>query len=154
MQSWRKGWKIGGTSNNSKITYLTFNLGKETIYYIHTHHFYQKILMARIDFMKLAHLICSLTTNSKLCTVYLFTFRLHTNSLYAVYNRSVIWRPCATLGNCPSLNTQSCNRRPLCSTFTFENVRSPKNQFYSKKNSKKKFKRKKYILCNFLLRLL
>ena len=27
---------------------------------------------------------------------------------------------------CPSLNTQSCNKRPLCSTFTFENVRSPK----------------------------
>ena len=25
----------------------------------------------------------------------------------------------------PSLNTQSCNRRPLCSTFIFENVRSP-----------------------------
>ena len=25
---------------------------------------------------------------------------------------------------CPSLNTQSCNRRPFSSTFTFENVRS------------------------------
>ena len=38
----------------------------------------------------------------------------------------------------PSLNTQSCNRRPLCSTFTFENVGSPKKtQFYSKKVLKK-----------------
>ena len=35
--------------------------------------------------------------------------------------------------NHPSLNTQSCNRRPLCSTFTFENVCSPKNQFYSER---------------------
>ena len=38
----------------------------------------------------------------------------------------------------PSLNTQSCNRRPLCSSFTFENVRSPKKtQFYSKKKQRK-----------------
>ena len=30
----------------------------------------------------------------------------------------------ATFGNQPSLNAQSCNTRPLYSTFTFENVRS------------------------------
>jgi hypothetical protein len=31
----------------------------------------------------------------------------------------------------PSLNTQSCIRRPLCSTFRFENPRSPeKNEFF------------------------
>ena len=34
----------------------------------------------------------------------------------------------------PSINTQSYNRRPLCSTFTFENLRSPKkNGFIPKK---------------------
>ena len=35
----------------------------------------------------------------------------------------------------PSLNTQSCNRRPLCSTFIFENVRSPKKPAFSKKKN-------------------
>ena len=41
----------------------------------------------------------------------------------------------------PSLNTQCCNRRPLCSTFTFENVSSTiKTSFL--------------ILCNFLMRTL
>ena len=40
--------------------------------------------------------------------------------------------------NCkPSLNTQSCNRRPLCSTFTFENVRSPRNTVLFQKNETK-----------------
>ena len=108
-----------------KTRLSNFQFGKETICYIHTDHFLSKFSKARIDFIKLTHLIGSLTTNRELCTVYLFTFRLHTNSLYAVYNRSVIWRPCATLGNCPSLNTQSCHRRPLCSTFTFEKFHSP-----------------------------
>jgi hypothetical protein len=54
----------------------------------------------------------------------------------------------------PSLNTQSCNRRPLCSTFTFENLRSPKkNNFYSKKNSKFSFFFFFFLnlLCNFLV---
>ena len=37
--------------------------------------------------------------------------------------------------NNPSLNTQSCNRRPLCSTFTFENVRSPKKTVLFQNNS-------------------
>ena len=41
-------------------------------------------------------------------------------------------------------NTQSCNRRPLCSTFTFENVCTPKKpSFIPKKDSKE---RKKYII--------
>ena len=31
-----------------------------------------------------------------------------------------------SIGFVPSLNTQSCNRRPLCSTLKFENLRSPK----------------------------
>ena len=30
----------------------------------------------------------------------------------------------------PSLNTQSCNRRPLCSTFTYENLRSRKKYIF------------------------
>ena len=34
----------------------------------------------------------------------------------------------------PSLNTQSCKGRPLCSTFTFENVRSPKEIIIMKKD--------------------
>ena len=35
------------------------------------------------------------------------------------------------LQEAPSLNTQSCIRRPLCSTFRFENLRSPKkNEFF------------------------
>ena len=42
----------------------------------------------------------------------------------------------------PSLNTQSCNRSPLCSTFTFENVRTLK-KFYSKKKILKKLKQNK-----------
>ena len=42
----------------------------------------------------------------------------------------------------PSLNTQSYNRRPLCSAFTFQNVPSPKKtQLYSKKK----------IICSFLV---
>ena len=32
----------------------------------------------------------------------------------------------------PSLNTQSCNRRPLLSTFRFENVHSPKKTIFQK----------------------
>ena len=42
----------------------------------------------------------------------------------------------------PSLNTQSCNRRPLCSTFRFENLRSPKKNRFKIHNYflKKKFK--------------
>ena len=47
----------------------------------------------------------------------------------------------------PSLNTQSCNRRPLCSTFTFENLRSPKkNPVLLKKKFKKNSKKKKIII--------
>ena len=35
----------------------------------------------------------------------------------------------------PSLNTQSCNRRHLCSTFRFENMHSPKKTvLFQKKN--------------------
>ena len=34
----------------------------------------------------------------------------------------------------PSLNTQSYKGRPLCSTFTFENVRSPKEIIMIKKD--------------------
>ena len=41
------------------------------------------------------------------------------------------------LRSSPSLDTQSCNKRPLCSTFTFENVRSPKKTILSKKILKK-----------------
>ena len=37
-------------------------------------------------------------------------------------------------GENPSLNNQSCNRRPLCSTFTFENVSSFIYQKKIKKN--------------------
>ena len=46
-----------------------------------------------------------------------------------------------------SLNTQSCNRRPLSSTFTFENVRSPKKNsiFIPKKISKIKKEKKIYF---------
>ena len=40
----------------------------------------------------------------------------------------------------PSLNTQSCIRRPLCSTLNFENLRSPK---------KKRFKIHYYFFKNF-----
>ena len=91
--------KLGVQVTNTRLS--NFQYGKETIYLLHSYSsVLPKFSMARIDFIKLTHLISSLTTNSKLCTVYLFTFRLHTNSLYAVYNRSVIWRPCATLGNC------------------------------------------------------
>ena len=38
-------------------------------------------------------------------------------------------------------NTQSCNRRPLCSTFTFENLRSPKKTSFIPKKIQKKFKK-------------
>ena len=41
----------------------------------------------------------------------------------------------------PSLNTQSCNRRPLFSTFTFENVRGPKRTVLFQKKFRK-FKEK------------
>ena len=43
-------------------------------------------------------------------------------------------------GENPSLNNQSCNRRPLCSTFTFENVPSPKKTSYIPKKIQKKKK--------------
>ena len=46
----------------------------------------------------------------------------------------------------PSLNTQSCNKRPLCSTFRFENVRSPKKPSFIPQINK--------LLCNFLVRTL
>ena len=57
----------------------------------------------------------------------------------------------------PSLNTQSCNRRPLCSTFRFENMRiSPKKTvfftFLGSENFKKKIVKK--VLCNFSVRTL
>ena len=35
-------------------------------------------------------------------------------------------------GEMPSLNTQSCNRKPSCNKFTFENLRSPKKGFIQK----------------------
>ena len=38
----------------------------------------------------------------------------------------------------PSLNTQSCDRRPLCSTLKFENLHSPKKDL-KKKNLKKEY---------------
>ena len=47
----------------------------------------------------------------------------------------------------PGLKTQSCKRRPLCSTFTFENVHSSKTSFIPKK-----FKKKLNLLFNFLVR--
>ena len=48
-------------------------------------------------------------------------------------------------GETPSLNTQSCNRRPLRSTFKFENLRSPKKpQFYSKKTPYNMQRRRNY----------
>ena len=40
----------------------------------------------------------------------------------------------------PSLNTQSCNKRPLCSTFTSENVRSPKKSNFIQKKIQKRLK--------------
>ena len=52
----------------------------------------------------------------------------------------------------PNLNSQSCNRRPLCSTFTFKNVSSPKKtQFYSQKI---KNNNNNNLSCNFLVRTL
>ena len=45
----------------------------------------------------------------------------------------------------PSLNTQSCNKRPLCSTFTFENVRSPKKPSFIPKVKLKEKKSKKIL---------
>ena len=45
----------------------------------------------------------------------------------------------------PSLNTLSCNRRPLCSTFIFENVSSPKTTVSFQKKQKKS-KKKFYLL--------
>ena len=48
----------------------------------------------------------------------------------------------------PSLNTQSCIRRPLCSTFKFENLRSPpKNDIFLGK----KIQFFLLILCNVLV---
>ena len=62
------------------------------------------------------------------------------------------------LGQTPSLNTQSCIRRPLCSTFRFENLRSPKKneffQLFSTFCGLKKFFFIKVILCNFSVRTL
>ena len=43
----------------------------------------------------------------------------------------------------PSLNTQSCNRRPLGSTFRFENLRSPKKKLKRKNEKISVFKQKK-----------
>ena len=56
----------------------------------------------------------------------------------------------------PSLNTQSCNRRPLCSTFTFENLRSPKKTSFIPIKNQKKIKNIFFLnfLCNFLVRTL
>ena len=50
----------------------------------------------------------------------------------------------------PSLNTHSCNRRPLCSTFTFENVRNPKKPVLLKKTNYNN----NNLSCNFLVRTL
>ena len=48
----------------------------------------------------------------------------------------------------PCLNTQSCIRRPLCSTFKFENLRSPINirffHVFGGKKIKNKFYKKRY----------
>ena len=49
-----------------------------------------------------------------------------------------------------SLNTQSRYRRLLCSTFTFENMRSPKKTVLFQKNQKKNSKKfKEKLLSNF-----
>ena len=50
-------------------------------------------------------------------------------------------------GTGPSLNTQSCIRRPLCSTFKFENLRSPKKTVFTKTYFFKNFLKK--ILTSF-----
>ena len=55
----------------------------------------------------------------------------------------------------PSLHTQSCNRRPLCSTFRFENLSiSPeKKSFFCFRGQKVKNRNIcDFILCNFLVR--
>ena len=58
----------------------------------------------------------------------------------------------------PSLNTQSCNRRPLCSTFRFEiwvlALKNPVFSTFSNLFNKKLKKIIKAILCNFSVRLL
>ena len=58
----------------------------------------------------------------------------------------------------PSLNTQSCIRRSLCSTSRFENLSiSPKKPVFSTFSNFFNIKRKKIIkaiLCNFSMRLL
>ena len=59
--------------------------------------------------------------------------------------------------NFPSPYTQSCNRRPFCSTLKFENFCShKKKQFYFKKkfNKSSNFSYLKILLCNFLLQML
>ena len=61
-------------------------------------------------------------------------------------------------GENPSLNNQSCNRRPLCSTLRFENLSiSPKKLFFQLFQLFSKKKKKEIIeaiLCNFSMRLL
>ena len=56
----------------------------------------------------------------------------------------------------PSLNTQSCNRRTLCSTFRFENLSiSPKKMFFQLFQIFSKEKNNiKAILCKFSMLLL
>ena len=42
----------------------------------------------------------------------------------------------------PSLNSQFCNRKPLCSTFRFENLRSPKKTSLIPQKNFNKIKKK------------
>ena len=55
----------------------------------------------------------------------------------SIWNHKTVLGICAVSGHpqlvlSPSLNTQSCNRRPLCSTFRFENLSiSPKKPVFS-----------------------
>ena len=53
----------------------------------------------------------------------------------------------------PSLNIQSCIRRPLCCTFKCKSLRSPKKTIFGGQKEFKKFLIKK-VLCIFLVQTL
>ena len=71
---------------------------------------------------------------SKWCTWHSFKpgFSAHTTASYWFFELVLSFRMI------PSLNTQSCNRRPLCSKFTFGNVGSPKKTSFIPKKIRKK----------------
>ena len=85
--------------------------------------FFLKDLIHKIKETRRNH-VC--TDEIMLIIIQKFTFKIN------LLSKDSHYFTCAEQSLSPSLNTQSCNRRPLCSTFRFENLSiSPTKNVFS-----------------------